>query len=158
MAKIYQIIKSDKKRTIKNHISRTFWGIIAVMDASLLAVVSLPFLFLLLAFCAPSSAAWQKMKENEKGRSMLFKSFGFRNRLLPLKYFVESVHKYWVVLSCSCFLPVDGPATCLFFRYFKWPTRIATSILVDSSLPYHPKGLTCLVSVCTSKGPPTKLP
>lgn len=31
-------------------------GIIAVMDASLLAVVSLPFLFLLLAFCAPSSA------------------------------------------------------------------------------------------------------
>lgn len=31
-------------------------GIVAVMDASLLAVVSLPFLFLLLAFCAPSSA------------------------------------------------------------------------------------------------------
>ena len=32
-----------------------FAGVAAIMDASLLAVVSLPFFFLLLAFCAPAA-------------------------------------------------------------------------------------------------------
>jgi hypothetical protein len=54
---MFFLFKNKGSRKIE-HQNSCVQGIVAVMDASLLAVVSLPFLFLLLAFCAPSSVPW----------------------------------------------------------------------------------------------------
>lgn len=99
-----------------------FWapGIVAVMDASLLAVVSLPFLFLLLAFCAPSSVSWMNVRKNPKRWwNNLQRSWRVRSAWMGP---ISSHQDLWQIASCYIFhgFCPERIRACAWFGLVMW--------------------------------------